>query len=364
MRAFSFPSIQLPVRGKEQDLADRIALVSDIGFVFLLREREQKIPAKAGEIEKWISNQVVRRGAKQIQNTCDLLHSYVGLSVVNGFGHRVAISPRLAEDFIRIIVYRVPARSRSFRAARFKRTGDGGFVHVLRDDDYFEVCSHFVTPTELHDYFEFRREILVNWDPPATGVSEEALIGQYLLDDLGSPPDSKFERAALSRGGPTACEFSFVMDSLAADISSQESDFADTDGYHSLVEVGRLARPELRALKQQLRLTLEAVRGDRFELPYRVVSQERSCAFLLVPVTSEFRERAFDALASLSLASKHELQLEKQVGIGMWRSGEFVDIEWIFIEAANLPNPALDERLRRHYPFRRTSEKRLPPIFL
>jgi hypothetical protein len=235
---------------------------------------------------------------------------------------------------------------------------------VLRDDDYFGVCSHFVTPTELHDYFEFRREILLNWDPPATAVSEGALIGQYLLEDFRSPPDSKFERAALSRGGPTACEFSFVLDSLAADISSQESDFADTDCYHSLAEIGRLGRRELRALKQHLRLTLEAVRADRFELPYRVVSHPRSCAFLLVPVTTEFRGRAFDALASLSLASKHELQFDKQVGIGMWRSGDFVDIEWVFIEAANLPNPALDARLKRHYPFRRASEKRLPPIFL
>jgi hypothetical protein len=364
MRAFSFPSLQLPAAEREHDLADRIVLLSDIGFVFLLRERDQKIPAKAGELEKWISNQVVRKGAKQLQNTCDLLQSYVGLSIVNGYGHRVSVSPRLAEDLTRIIVYRVPAKSRSFRATRLKRTRDGGFIHVLRDDDYFEVCSHFVTPTELHDYFDFRREILLNWDPPATAVSEGALIGQYLLEDLASPPDPKFERAALSRGGPTAYEFSFVMDGLAADISSQESDFADTDCYHSLAEIGRLARPELRALKQQLRLTLEAVRADRFELPYRVVSNGRSCAFLLVPITSEFRVRAFDALASLSLASKHELQVEKQVGVGLWRTGEFVEIEWVFIEAANLPNPALDARLQRQYPFRRASEKRLPPIFL
>jgi hypothetical protein len=63
------------------------------------------------------------------------------------------------------------------------------------------------------------------------------------------------------------------------------------------------------------------------------------------------------------MASKHELDLKRQVGIGMWQTSEFVDIEWVFLEGDNRPNRALDERLARSYPFRRSSERRLPPIF-
>jgi hypothetical protein len=48
----------------------------------------------------------------------------------------------------------------------------------------------------------------------------------------------------------------------------------------------------------------------------------------------------------------------------MWRNSEFVDIEWIFLNGRNLPDPNLDQRLERNYPFRRTSEQRLPPIFV
>jgi hypothetical protein len=316
----------------------------------------------------------VKKGAKQIQNTRDLLDDYMGLSLVNHFGHRVSVTPAEGEDLIGVIIYRVPPKSRTFRAARFKKSRSGGFVHILRDVEYFEICEHFVTPSELLDYFAFRRDVLMNWDAAAAAVSEGALIGQYLLDDYSSSPDQKFEKAALGRGGPTACEFSFVLDSLESKIVAQHSENADTDGYEILAELALLGRYELKALKHQLRVGLESVRGNRFELPLRIASGRTACGFLVVPVTGQFHDRAIDALESLSLASKHELDLPRQVGIGIWSShdllrgervlkSEFVDVEWIFVEGENPPNPELDERLASSYPFRIASEQKLPPIF-
>ena len=365
LRAFSFPTIQLPRSSDDEvALAARIVLLHNVGFIFQLREREQKVASKPGDLEKWVTNNVVKKGVKQVQNTRDLLRSFRGLSLVNHFGHRVSITPKDPDDLVSLVIYRVPPKSRAFRAARFKKGRNGGFVHILRDLDYFEICEHFVTPAELLDYFGFRRDMLVTWDPAATAVSEEALIGQYLLEDYSSEPDAKFERAARSRGGPTACEFSFVMDSLASKVATQHSEHADTDCYEILTELAMLGRYELKALKQQLRLALEAVRANRFELPFRIASGRSGCGFLIVPVTRDFHDRAMDALESLSLASKHELDLSRQVGIGMWRNSEFIDIEWIFLGGNNPPNPELDERLAHSYPFRTASEQRLPPIFV
>ncbi len=365
LRAFSFPTIQLP-RPPEDDaeLADSVVLIDKIGFIFQLRERQSQVMSKAGDLEKWVANTVVRKGIKQIQNTRDALRGYARLSVVNHFGHRLSLTSKNPDDLVSIIIYRVPAKARSFRAARFKKGRNGGFIHILRDMDYFAICEAFVTPMELVDYFSFRRDSLVNWDPIVTVVSEEAMIGQYLLEDYSSAPDKKFEKSMRSRGGRTAYEFAFVIDSLAAKIAEQESVYADTDHYSILAELALLGRYEVKALKQQLRLALETVRVNRFELPFRIASGRRDSGFLIVPVTLEFRDRALDALQSLSLASKHELDLPRQVGIGMWRNSEFIDIEWIFLEGTNAPNPELDARLARNYPFRRASEQQLPPIFV
>jgi hypothetical protein len=363
-RAFAVSTGQLPLGVDDHpDLADRILLTETVGFIFELCEREAHVVTKAGELEKWAATQVVRKGVRLIQNTRELLDNYSAISLVNHFGHRVTVTPGDPEFLVGVIVYRVPQKTRPFRVARFKRVRNGSFVHILRDTDYFEICSHFVTPAELHDYFEFRREILLGWDPPSTAVSETALIGQYLLEDFESPPDSRLEAAARARRSPAVCEFTFVLDSLAAAIAAQDDDFADSDYYRILNELAMLGRYELRALTEQMRLALESVRSERFELPYRMASSKTGCGFVILPLIREFRDRGLDALESLARAAKHELDLERQVGIGMWKDGEFVDIEWLFLSGANEPDPAIDERLAQNYPFRRASERRFPPIF-
>jgi hypothetical protein len=365
LKAFSFPTTQLPRSpDNEAELADRVLLLDDFGFIYHLKEREQKVATKPGDIEKWVANNVVKKGSRQVQNTRDLLGSYAGLSLVNHFGHRVILGRRDPDDMVSVIIYRVPSKTRAFRAARFKKGRNGGFVHILRDVDYFEICQHFVTPTELLDYFIFRRDVLITWDAAAAAVSEGALIGQYLSEDYSLPPDPSFEKASRSRGGPTACEFSFVMETLDSRIAAQDDDYADTECYEILTELALLGRYELKALQQELRLGLEAVRANRFELPFRIAAGRTRCGFLVVPVTREFHDRAKDALESLSLASKHELDLPRQIGIGMWKNSEFVDIEWIFLDGPNPPSPELDERLACNYPFRTSSEQKLPPIFV
>jgi hypothetical protein len=364
LRAFSFPTTQLPLpSADDKALADRVVMMDEIGFVFQIMEREQKVAARLGDLEKWVVNHVVRRGVKQIQRTRELLATYMGLSLVNGFGHRVLVTPKDPELLVSVIIYRVPPRTRAFRAARFKRNKRGDFVHILRDSDYFEISRHFGTPAELLDYFSFRQEVLTTWDAPATGVSEAALIGQYLLEDYASQPDERFAKAVHSRGDPMACEFSFVLDSLANTIATQESDYADTDFYEILSELGRLERHELRAIKRQVQLALEAVRAERQELPYRLASARTGCGFLILAVNGEFHNRALEALSSLSRASKYELDLDRQVGIGMWRGANFVEIEWIYMIGKNMPDHDLEQRLARNYPFRRTTEQRLAPVF-
>jgi len=374
-RAFSFGADQLPATTeKGTQIADRVLLAGDTGFIFQLYERELKVPAKTGDIEKWVSGQVVKKGVRRIQATRELLASYSALSVVNHFGHRITVTARNPDALIGVVVYRVPPKTKPFRAARFKQNRNGGFVHILRDVDYFEICQHFVSPTELSDYFAFRRDMLVGWDPPTTAVSERALIGQYLLEDFSSPPSSSLERAARSRGGATASEFSFVLDSLGADIARLEDDSAEEehheedwpageDSYAIMSELAGLSRYELRALKDLFRNALDAVRANRFELPFRITSSRTGCGFLILPVMRDFQDRAFEALESLSIASKHELALPKQVGVGMWKEGEFVDMEWIYLAGENTPQPDIDARLAQSYPFRLASDRRLPPIF-
>lgn len=366
LRAFSFSSAQLPVvdAGKVQ-LANHLVLLDGIGFIFQLNERDRRGASRLTELEKWFATDVLKKGVRQIRQTRDLLRAYVSISLVNRHGHRVSVAAPALENLVGVILYRTPSKAPAFNPPRFKKTRVAGFVHVLRDTDYFGICEYLVTPSELLDYFRFRRELLSKPEALPPSVTEEALVGQYLFEEYDAPPDSRFQNAAVTlRGDRNACVFSYVIENLGTQIARRDADSAETTYYPILAEVARLGRSELRELKTQLRLSLEAVRAGRFELPYRIASAGTDCGFLILPGSAEFRLRARAALESLAVASKHELKMEKQVSLAMWRTGEIIDIEWMFSEGPNSPNPELDERLERNYPFRRTSEKRLPEYFL
>ncbi|HMF86537.1 MAG TPA: hypothetical protein VK575_00560, partial [Gemmatimonadaceae bacterium] len=77
LRAFSFPTMQLPRASDEVvELAERVVLIDKIGFIVQLKEREQKVASKPGDLEKWVTSNVLKKGIKQVQNTRDLLRAY------------------------------------------------------------------------------------------------------------------------------------------------------------------------------------------------------------------------------------------------------------------------------------------------
>lgn len=365
-RTFSFSSAQLPVLSAERPhLADRLVLLDGIGFIFQLCERSARGGRKLADPKKWFADEVLKKGVKQIGKTRDVLRAYISVSLVNARGHRVLVPLTTVDDLVGLILYRAPSKAPGFVPARFKEARAAGFVHIMRDTDYFGICEYLVTPSELTDYLRFRQEVLSRPDPIASGVSEAALLGQYLFEELDDEPHSRYEAAARSfTGDPGAFAFAYVIENLGNQMAKRDEESVDAIYHRILAEIAHLRRTELRELRTQLRLCLEAVRTDRFELPYRVCSAQTQCAFLILPGSAEFRLRAREALESLATACKHELKIEKQVSIAMWRSGEIIDIDWSYAEGPNPPNEELDKRLERAYPFRKTSQKRLPEYFL
>ena len=357
-RTFSFSSAQLPItKSPAPQLADHLILLDGVSLIFQLCERAGRGTPKAADLEQWFAADVLKKGVDQIRNTRELLRSYNGISLVNSRGHRVSLSAAALSRQTGVILYRALTAS-GFIAPRFKKSRVAGFVHIMRDRDYFGICEFLVTPCEIAEYLRFRQEILSRPHPVADNVSEAALVGQYLFAELDAPADARYETAGRSfRGDPNAWVFSYVIDNLNSQIAKRDDEIVETVYQKILAEVAMLARPTLREFRTQLRLALEAVRADRFELPYRLTSAATRCGFLVLPGSAEFRLRAREALESLAAASKYELGIEKHVSLAMWRSGEIIDIDWLYSEGPNPPDPKLDDKLRRGYPFRRSSEK-------
>ena len=357
-RTFSFSSAQLPVvDAAASHLADRVILVGGIGVIIQFCEHESAGKPRAADLEKWFATEVFKAGVNRIRKTRDLIQSYHGVSLVNARGHRVSAAAADLHDVAALILHRT-GKAKGHRPPRFKKSRVAGFVHIMSDREYYGLAEYLITPSELVNYLRFRQQILSRPFRVPANVSEDALLGQYLFEELDAPPDARYETAARTfRGDPSAWAFSYVLQNLSAQIARRDPDIVEGTYQTILTEIARLGRTELRELRTYLRLSLEAVRADRFELPYRLTSTATQCGFLVLPGSAEFRLRAREALESLAIASKYELNIERQVSLAMWRTGEIIDIDWLYTEGPNRREEKLDKRLAQAYPFRRTSEK-------
>jgi hypothetical protein len=361
LREFAFSSTALRVPGQGQvEIADHLVLLGDLGLIYQLKERDSGAAHSLADVESWFSNKVKKKAVKQIKSTRDLLGQYRGTQLVNDRGHPIAIDVSSPEKLVAIVIYRVGAVP-GFNPPRFTMSRSAGFVHFINDDDYLGVCRFLITPTEIVEYFTFRERILTK-ESPETVVSEQALLGQFLVGDGTEDTDPKFERALLAmRENVDDWELSYITENLGSQIAYRAGDRSETSYYKILAQLALLSRSELREFKTRLRLTLEAVRADRFELPYRMAVPRNDCGFLLFAVPREMRGKSRTALHNFSFASKHELKVTKHIGLAASRfRKKEINLEWMYIEQQCSPDPELDRMLRRNYPFRRVREKMLP----
>lgn len=363
LREFAFSATQLRVPGLgEIELADHLVLLDDIALVFQLKEREAGAPSSGDDVQRWFASKVLKKGIQQLRETHRLLQLHKGRSLVNDRGHLISL-PDPTPPLSNIVVYRAKVLPAPIAGKRSYASRTIGFVHILRDIDYFGICRILVTPAEIRDFLAFRERVMVRGSP-APAVSEAALVGQFLVDAENAAPNERFRKAFIAlRDDPDDWDISFMTQRLGDQIAYQEGDPSEQSYYKLLAEIAKLSRSELREFKLRLRLALEAVREDRYEPPYRFAVPRTNCGFLLLPVIQEMRPMARNALRNFSLASKHEQKVEKQVGAAIWKSGKHIDIEWLYTEYPNEPNPELDELLRRDSPFRSTRERLLPRYY-
>lgn len=364
LREFAFSATQLQVPGVgEIEIADHLVLLDDIGIAFQLKEREADEPESEEVVQRWFVSKVLKKGTKQLRDTHKLLELHKSHALVNDRGHSVPL-PDPSPVLSNVVMYRAHTVPESVAKTRAYTSKTAGFIHVIRDIDYFGLCQVLVTPAEIREYLVFRQQLILRYPSTTSSVSEAALVGQFLVDAAEDEPNEKFRRAFLAmRENPDDWDISFVTQRLGDQIAYQEGDTSERAYYKVLAELAKLSRSELREFKLRLRLTVEAVQEDRYERPYRFAVPRTNCGFLIFPVIQEMRPMARNALHNFSLASKYEQKVQKQVGIAVWRSGEYIDIEWLYTDYPNEPNPELDELLRRDSPFRPAKEKHLPRYY-
>lgn len=361
MREFAFSATTLNVPGTGQlEIADHLVLIGGLGLAFQLKERTGGETSSPAELRSWFDNKVKKKGVKQIRATQEMLRRFRGSVLMNERGHPVPVDVPEPTSLINIIIYKVGAQAK-FHAEPFYESSTAGFVHLISDIDYFNVCRFLATPTEVMEYFHFREDMLKRQLSRGSFVHESALVGQFMAGSADDEPHSRFAVALSALVDDTDdWELSFITRNLGDQIAYREGDESATSHYKILTQLALLSRSELKEFKKRLRLTLEDLREDRFEIPYRMAVPRTDCGFLLFSVPSDLYDKARIALHNFSLASKYDFRVTHHLSLCAKKSGEHIDIEWMYIEGPFEEDPEMAAWLANDYPFRNARERMMP----
>jgi len=190
-------------------------------------------------------------------------------------------------------------------------------------------------------------------------VSEQAIVGQYLIEDASQEPSEKFTEVLLS----------LKNDRSDWDISGIISVFQDRiiygnsgmEYYSIITEVAKLKRSELRDFKARFALSMEKAYKNEYVQPYRIAFPRTGCGFVFVPVPREFFEIRIDGLMNLTFANKYNLKLDKCVGLSFApvEGGWFI-IDWCFTGFPWRYDQELELFLKEKNPFRAVKTDQIP----
>lgn len=337
---------------KELEFADNVVCIDDFLMVTQLKERGLDI-SNSDDENKWFENKVLRKGVKQIKNTLKYIEENASIELINHRGHNINLKIKKFTFIIKLIIYS-PNKflSSPNKDKKFHKSSTAGLIHIMSIEDYLEVCKTMVTITEIAAYFDFREQVLKKEFSKDVIIDEKCLLGQYLSNDLESKPDVRYKEY----------HENFINNIEEFDISHILKNYADkieyfemqdfTDYYNILVEFAMLKRNELKEVKKRFELCLEIAKENEIQRPYRFTCPRTKCGFLFIPLEKSVMPIRVNALKNLTIGSKYDQKVDRQIGISFVWDAPYFLIDWCYLYFPWESNLAIEEKLKNYYPFR------------
>lgn len=348
-----------PQASSELELADALVVLQDQAIAFQLKERfAPQSPSPDGET-KWFEGKVLKSGTKQIRDTRAYLENCSPIRLENRRGHSRNISGQEIRKLHGVVCFE-PSSSLPLDRLnyRFHESSTAGIIHVMPAADYDALVATLLTPAEVFDFFAFREALIVQYPDKVRGLTEQALIGQYLStgDPMVVPSEAHAATIAQLRHAAEQWDVSGILERFAEKITDETR---GSDSYYPIwLELAKLKRNELALFKQRFDLTTKNAK-EGILVPYRMFVQRTGCGFVFIPIPAEHRDEWEKPLMNLTMGGKYSFRAEKCVGVSIAPDGEpeHLLINWCYIEQEWQEDAVIEEWLRNSpFPPLRTVE--------
>jgi hypothetical protein len=360
LREFSYSRNEFsPLQESELEFADHVIWLDDLLIIFQLKERNLSGTHTRETEVNWFENKVLGKATKQIRDTLRYLNTYEEINITNERGHVFNVTSGKINKRIHVVSYSPhDLLPEEYRSKKFHLSSSAGFIHLIPSYDYVGICHTLLTPAEISEYLEFRREVCTKHENKANNLPEQALVGQFLYGDLDAAPDRDYlNYLTVFNQAREEFDLSHILSMFADRIVTSNNPY---EYYQILKELAKLNRNELREVKFRFDLCIEKCRKNEFDLPYRITLPRTACGFVFILVPPEHIANTVIGLQNYTYAHKYDQRLNKCIGTSFSRDGEYYDIGWCYIEEAWMQDAEMEQRLKEHFPFRKVKEEVRP----
>jgi hypothetical protein len=350
----------MPLPGKELELADNFVWLGDYAFVLQLKER---IAAKEDpEAERgWFRNKVLGKATKQVRDTLQFLRDHETIRLTDERGHAFEIRGAQLTDITSIVVFLGgQTLPKDCLHTHYHVSSTAGFIHILAAHDYLGVLGKLRVPEDIRRYFAYRREVTQRLRDAGIIVEESDIMGAF-VGEQDAP--TQRSREILDR---------FVQDLDAFDLSQLIGNLHDhvknseqpQDYYRIMLEFARVPRSVWREVKLRFMLSLETIQKKQFTSPFRLAFPAADCAFMIVALHSQIpatgpegETMRVTGLKNLTYAAMYAAKVSKGVGIMISKDGDYLQLDWSWLNLPWKPDPEMDRELAANNPFGEAKEK-------
>ncbi|MBI1326299.1 MAG: hypothetical protein GC136_01500 [Alphaproteobacteria bacterium] len=319
-REFTYSNTNFRTRNEddvevELELADSLLSIEDSAVIFQLKEREVQGDSTLERERTWFENKVLRKGTKQVRDTLRYLESEEEITLKNHREHEITLRGSSIANLYKLVVFQGrPELPDELAKKKYHESNTAGVVHIIAAEDYKGIISTLLTPAEFMDYLSYREDLIDLWGEHLNTLPEQALVGHYIMiGNVEEKPELRHSYAlAMIDHRAEEWDISVVIRLFADRIIDAES----PTGYYPIIStLAQLNRGDLRQFKQRYSLSIDAVRANNQELPYRMAIPRLNCGFIFIPLTLEEIPHQGELIRALTEAHKYDQRLEKCIGI-------------------------------------------------
>jgi hypothetical protein len=352
-KEFTFDKNEFYPKDGKKELADTVLWLGDLLFIIQVKERNSNEVKSEKEENDWFKNKVLKKAKDQIANSIEYLNRYTEIKIKNIRNHLIDVSKANKIGINKVIIY-MPNDSpisNENRSIKFYESKKSGNIHIFNIEDYLWVCKFLVTPTELDEYLKFRERIYLKHKELITLYPEQYILGHFLnTDDESLIQEEHIQTFSKLVDDVEDFDISEILNNFLEKIRIEEQK-ESKDYYSILTEIASLKRHELIEFKKRFKQIIEDVKSSNFSIPYRFTILRTGCGFVFIPLLADKVDYWENALLNFTEMYKYKRQLNKYLGVIIYKTDKYFDINWAFLDAEHSYNKDLEEAVKKEEEF-------------